>query len=100
MVVGNKLMNGTKYANDPNESYVHAVTRENTDLVTTTISDIIGGVKDSKGFNIFYPTVILTGISVTAAIVIINQSQYKWFTDNNRPSKKSKKSKLKKSLFY
>ena len=74
------------------------IARENTDLVIETINDSVDGIRDSKplseGVKSLYQTAILTGISITAATVIINQSQHKWFADaptSSRPKKRIKK---------
>ena len=93
MVVGNKIMNGTKYVNDPNESYIHAITRENTDLVVGTVNDIVDGIREpwSEGLKNVSQLAIITGLSITAAIVLVNQSQYQWLSENTRPNKRIKK---------
>ena len=95
MVVYNKLMNGTKYVNDPNEGYIHAIARENTDLVVGTITDTVDGIQASKpvsdGLKNVSQVAIITGLSITAAIVLVNQSQYQWFSDDARPKKRIKK---------
>ena len=101
MVVYNKIMNGNKYVNDPKEGYMHAIARENTDLIIGTINDTVDGILDSKplsnGVKNMYSTVIVAGIGVTAAIVLINQSQHPWFAyGNNRPKKRTKREEVNK----